>query len=99
MRSVIALAFVMAGASAAHAGTGNSNCCNDIYSPIPEPHTAAIWPDPHVSTEMLFVSEMRALHMKGLKVQAEDGGTLSPEHRRALQKKLDNLQARYRDMP
>jgi hypothetical protein len=63
-------------------------------SPEPDFHYGA-WLDSRTSAKLGFVSQMMDLQHKGLKLQAKDGGSLTPEHRALLQSKLDALQASY----
>jgi hypothetical protein len=60
-------------------------------SPYDSPST-----DFRTTVSLHFMSQMQALHDEGVTLQARDGGTLTPEHRQTLQKKLDALQTHYR---
>jgi hypothetical protein len=44
-----------------------------------------------------FTADMEALRKDGLALRAQDGGTLTPEHRAHLQARLDQINAAYRD--
>jgi len=44
-----------------------------------------------------FMRDMETLRKDGLAQQAQDGGTLTPEHRAELQARLDRINATYRD--
>jgi hypothetical protein len=51
-----------------------------------------------VSADTTHRTRLAALRTEALKLQAIDGGTLTPEHHAQLQTKLDRIQLRYAEM-
>jgi hypothetical protein len=92
--------LTMAGASAACAAPGGPGGFAAAFGGSSDPSVqgAPGSSDFRTTAQLHFVSQMQALHTEGLKLQARDGGALSPAHRLALQEKLDVLQARYRGL-
>ena len=60
------------------------------------PYIAPLTPKTIVGLTLQNSAKLRAFHDEGLAIQRADGGTLTPEHRAALQAKLDRLVAEYR---
>jgi hypothetical protein len=89
-----------AGNAAAYGGTFSGGPGTGGYAAMttasPEPgFYYGARPDARTSAKLSFVSQMMDLQHKGLKLQAKDGGSLSPEHRALLQSQLDKLRGRY----
>lgn len=72
-----------------HALTLNSNLLTPSYFPTFGAQSAE-----QIAFRQ-FRGRMKDLRDEGLKLQAADGGVLTPEHRSMIQRKLDTIQAAY----
>lgn len=52
-------------------------------------------PTAHQIAYQQLVGRLKTLRKQGLALQEEDGGTLTPEHRALIQRRLDAIQAAY----
>jgi len=92
------LSILVAAAAALSAPTALPN--RGVDAPRPNVWDGIIYmPTPiTVSADTTHRTRLAALRTEALKLQAIDGGTLTPEHHAQLQTKLDRIQLRYAEM-